>query len=115
MNKTTLYHFLIIFCAIIITNSLHSFTIVNNITASAIVGIVGYIFFKNDNSIPALIYSASFIGMSPKLELYEVLLLSVTLLIISQYMNKKLVGFGGKLGMMAFISGVILLMVRLCL
>ena len=94
---------------------LHTYTSVDSVTSSALVGLIFSFVFKKDQT---TIYCGSFAGMSTKVFMINnIWFIPVCFLggLIFFYTKNHLLGFGGKLGTIAFISVSSLLLIRLFL
>lgn len=91
---------------------LHHFTAVNNVVASAFVGLVFSVIFRNNQSV---IYAGSFAGMSSISFIKSIwLLIPISIIggVIFLKSQKMAIGLGGKLGTIAFISVSFTFLVR---
>ena len=81
------------------------------IVSSALVGIAGS-FLPFDKEIEQIIYCASFAAMSASYSFSEtsiILFLPLILYIVFKLFKTSFLGFGGKLGAMAFVSNLIII------
>lgn len=97
----------IIFTALgsLLTFILHKETMLTPVTASALVGIVGY-FIKKDQSLG--IYAGSFAGMIDTMFTYpEAIIISLLVGIAYMFSTKAYLGFGGRLGTIGLSASLI--------
>jgi hypothetical protein len=88
----------IIFTALgsLLTFILHRETMLTPVSASALIGIVGY-FIKKDQSLG--IYAGSFAGMiGPMFTYPEAIIVSILVGVVYMFSTKSYLGFGGRLG-----------------
>lgn len=105
-DKENLSNLIICSLATLITFSLSKYLGIPIILASSLIGFLGAIFLKRYEN---LIYCASFLAMTiPTLITVPVLLIaSVFLTFIFINLDKIFLGYGGKLGMFAFVTSLI--------
>lgn len=104
-------HFLAsVFVAIIsanVTFFLTQFEMIGPVLASSLVGLLGYLFIKQ---YAALVYCASFVGMSSVAVGYNHYLISLAsflAFVVFHLSTNYLTGHGGKLGTIAFVASIL--------
>lgn len=97
-----------IFCGSLATFYLHQSLQINVVMSSSIIGIIAFLFFPQHG---LALYCGSFLGMSTAqlfANPFDFFIAVLLLSLIFYYNQKYLVGFGGKLGAMAFLSALII-------
>ena len=109
INKNSLkkYDFLFAFIGVLLTYELVIFLQLSSVLVSSFLGVLGFLFFKKYS---AAFYCGTFAGMmSPLLfSRWEIIVLAIFCSLLYIVIKTALIGFGGKLGTIAFISSVVI-------
>ncbi len=109
INKVNLKHydFLFAFTGVLLTYELVNFFQLSSVLVSSGLGLLGFLFFKKYS---VAFYCGTFAGMmSPLLfSRWEIIVLAIFCSLLYIVIKTALIGFGGRLGTIAFISSVVI-------